>query len=81
MASPLWASIATHEDTLRMEITQWIIGQGDVRSWADNWLGDALHGPLPCNVKLFVGEAFTLIDHLMPFIPHLLKQELRLIWI
>lgn len=67
-SSPLWKSIASHEGRLK-EIGQWIIGKGDISFWDDNWTGEILIGPLPCDVQLMVREATQIIDDLRPYIP------------
>lgn len=74
--SPLWNSIASHESTLR-SIGQWVVGRGDISFWSDNWLGEVLEGPLPCDVNLKVREAISMLPHLRDYIPGPLEDKIR----
>ncbi|XP_012857064.1 PREDICTED: uncharacterized protein LOC105976340 [Erythranthe guttata] len=67
-ASPLWNAIHSHVDTME-ECTQWIVGRGAVKFWSENWLGEQLTGPLPCDARLTVVEALTHIEDYLPIIP------------
>lgn len=49
-SSPLWNSIATHEERLK-GIGQWIIGRGDTSFWCNNWADEILNGPLPYSLN------------------------------
>lgn len=66
--SPLWDSIAGHLPTLS-SASQCLVGQGDISFWGDNWLGEILHGPSPCDRFLTVSEALPIFRHLVDFIP------------
>lgn len=69
-------SIASHEPCLR-SIGQWIVGRGHVSFWSDNWLGDILHGLLPCDIKLTVQEALPMVDQFLHYIPTHLEDKAR----
>lgn len=50
-ASPLWRSIADQWPRL-LHLTRWIVGDGKISFWGDNWCGEVLYGPLPRDRKL-----------------------------
>lgn len=74
--SPLWDSIVSHEQCLRA-IGHWLVGRGHINFWADNWLGEILQGPLPCDIKLKVREALPMIDQLQHLIPTHLEEKIK----
>lgn len=59
-SSPLWESIVSQWPRLS-RTTQWVLGCGDICFCVDNWLGENLHGPLPCYQCLTIRKAYPII--------------------
>lgn len=70
--SPLWKSIISHYQTLG-DHSRWIVGKGELRFWRDNWCGERLGGPQPCDETLLVTQGLTIIDDLVESIPSQLR--------
>lgn len=65
--SPIWDSIVSHLPRLLIN-SQWIVGRGDISFWGVNWIGEILHGPLPCDLSLTLWEAWPILYQLRHFI-------------
>lgn len=70
--SPLWKSVISHYQTLG-DHSRWIVGKGELRFWRDNWCGERLGGPQPCDETLLVTQRLTIIDDLVESIPSQLR--------
>lgn len=54
--SPLWRRIADRYPRV-LSLTRWLnIGKGNIGFWTDNWAGEILGGPLPCDARLTVAQ-------------------------
>lgn len=67
VSSPLWNSIVSHLTRL-LKLTQWAVGHGDISFWGDNWIGEPLYGPLPCDLQLTLREAQPILPQLLELI-------------
>lgn len=67
-ASPLWKLIVSHFQVLGSH-SRWIIGAGGIRFWKDNWTGEILEGPQPCDETLTVAQGLECLEELWKFIP------------
>ncbi|XP_012842530.1 PREDICTED: uncharacterized protein LOC105962752 [Erythranthe guttata] len=74
--SPLWRSIYSHSDSLA-ECSKWNVGSGDIRFWADNWVGEVLVGPLPSDHTLTVATAMQHLSEYLKLIPPSLHESVR----
>lgn len=57
--------------------SQWIIGAGEIRFWKDNWAGEYLEGPQPCDETLTVAHGFQVLEELQELIPTRLMTTIR----
>lgn len=80
MKSPLWNSIVSHDQRLR-SIGNWVVGRGEISFWNDNWPGEILIGPLPCDIHLTVRNGLPIIDQLQHYLPDHLKAKVYEIFI
>lgn len=74
--SPLWRRISEHHNRL-LELTQWVIGKGEIKFWTENWVGQVLRGLLPCDANLTVAQGLYCISELWGEIPHHLHNAIR----
>lgn len=80
MKSLLWNSIVSHDQRLR-SIGNWVVERGEISFWNDNWLGEILIGPLPCDIHLTVRDGLPIIDQLQHYLPDHLKAKVCEIFI
>lgn len=52
-----------------LECSRWIVGDGSVSLWAENWSGVVLDGPRPVDVSLSVRDALPILDQLLLLVP------------
>ncbi|XP_012835531.1 PREDICTED: uncharacterized protein LOC105956232 [Erythranthe guttata] len=74
--SLLWRSIYSHSDSLA-ECSKWNVGSGDIRFWADNWVGEVFVGPLPSDHTLTVATAMQHLSEYLKLIPPSLHESVR----
>lgn len=79
-ASPLWRTLQAFFPIL-CEQSRWVLGSGEKRFWADNWLGERLVGPLPMDASMTIATGLKIITdlwHLIPVHLHSRIQEISL---
>lgn len=55
------------------EQSRWLIGAGEIRFWKENWAGEILERPQPCDETLTVAQGLLCLEELWEFILHNLK--------
>lgn len=74
--SPIWRRLVGHYPYL-LSMTKWLIGKGNIGFWTENWAGEILGGPLPCDIGLTVAQGLQVREDLLEYIPSHLHGVVR----
>lgn len=62
-----------------MSLFRWVIGEGSISFWTNNWCGEILEGPLPCDQALTVAQAVEIAEDMSLLFPAKYQETLQAI--
>lgn len=60
-----------------MSLFRWVIGEGSISFWTNNWCGETLEGSLPCDQALTVAQAVEIAEDMSFLLPAKYQETLQ----